>query len=86
MNERNMQQKYQIQTAKMHRSVIRHKMPQAITDRCKTLQNAKLQYEYWVGYFNEQSMALIDNKAATVIPGHYFVAVSTKWTSKLLYF
>jgi len=31
-------------------------------------------------------MALIDNKAATVIPGHYFVAVSTKWTSKLLYF
>jgi len=69
----------------MRKSVIGRKTPQDVTECRKTLQNAWVQYEYWVGYSNEQSTPSMD-KAATIIPGHCSVAVSTLNTLKLLYF
>jgi len=75
MNERKIQQKYKIQTAKMRRDATgRHIAPQ---DRDVAKRLAAVLSTDRVGFSNEQSTPSVDNKATIVIPGHCSVAVST---------
>ena len=76
MNERKIQQKYKIQTAKMHNLVIRRKTSQTAARRRKT-PSCSMSTEWVTSTNTALSMPSMDNKAVTIIPGHCYVAVLT---------
>jgi len=76
MNERKIQQKYKIQTAKMHNLVIRRKTSQTAARRRKT-PSCSMSTEWVTSTNTALSMPSMDNEAVTIIPGHCYVVVLT---------